>query len=177
VIAPSGRLHGAASRLRCYRCSGCLDVVFASESCRDGVACGACGGGLEFLGRVTGDRLTATVEQCACDGRCTGAVGPQCSCQCGGVNHGTGRLVEVVRDLGAVPRLTGQRGVAHLVAVAAEWLTVVGAARSALAALPEWERCRYVSRLSAARELRTQKARLAAIAKLLASIAGNKESS
>lgn len=34
----------------------------------------------------------ATVSTKTCDGRCTSALGPSCSCECGGRNHGADRL-------------------------------------------------------------------------------------
>lgn len=33
----------------------------------------------------------ATYSDKKCDGRCTAAVGPSCSCECGGHNHGSSR--------------------------------------------------------------------------------------
>ena len=37
---------------------------------------------------VTVERIYGTVTIEPCHGKCMGAVGPQCSCACGGVNHG-----------------------------------------------------------------------------------------
>lgn len=109
----------------CYRCADCLAVMFTGEELqplfdfqRFGTAyarygeCGVCGGFLEFMGKVAQGaegrgRLQAMEHRCACDFRCTGALGPKCECSCGGVNHGTGRMVAVVRDLGSIPRTTG----------------------------------------------------------------------
>lgn len=36
------------------------------------------------------------VEDKPCDGRCMNAIGPSCSCSCGGKNHGRGNAVWVV---------------------------------------------------------------------------------
>jgi hypothetical protein len=33
-----------------------------------------------------------------CDGKCTGATGPNCDCICGGENHGTGRVVPIYTE-------------------------------------------------------------------------------
>lgn len=115
---------------RAYRCCDCLDVFFTVESAK-GASCGACGGAVEFMGRVVGARLTEIRQECPCDERCTGAVGPQCNCSCGGANHGDGRLVEVVRDIGPAPKLRGQRNPETLAARAAEYRALVAAARSA----------------------------------------------
>lgn len=57
------------------------------------------------MGRVEKKRLVNAAMRCPCDGRCTGATGPNCECSCGGVNHGTGRLIAVEIDAGGVPRL------------------------------------------------------------------------
>lgn len=157
---------GAADR-RCYRCADCLDVLFAGEDLA-GVRCGACGGALENMGRVRGLRLEERHEACACDGRCTGAVGPSCDCHCGGENHGTGRTVEVRRDLGPVPVVKGQRHPEELRAVAEEWRAGVASARAHLAGLHSVDRAWWGRRyLAEARELRTHKARMSRIVKIL----------
>lgn len=33
--------------------------------------------------------LKVTMRKMPCDGRCTSAMGPSCSCSCGGRNHGS----------------------------------------------------------------------------------------
>lgn len=61
---------------------------------------------MEYLGKSTVDqRLQETRTLAACDARCTEATGPNCTCQCGGVNHGTGKLVTVIVDKGPIPRV------------------------------------------------------------------------
>ena len=57
-----------------------------------------------FMGEVKGPRLTQPEDRCPCDRRCTNATGPNCECSCGGVNHGSGRLVSVDVDCGPVPQ-------------------------------------------------------------------------
>lgn len=97
-----------------YRCVDCLTVmvtdellkreVYDRETHREHIGqCGACGGWIEYLGRVERNTLVRTVDLCPCDGRCTGAAGPSCDCQCGGENHGKGRMVQVDRS-GPMPR-------------------------------------------------------------------------
>lgn len=132
----------------CYRCKGCLFVLFTEE--RAGVSgkdargepvfraasaieCEGCGGAVEYLGRVSGDALYTDHVQCACDGRCTSATGPKCSCKCEGDNHGSGAVVKVVRYEGAVPKLSaldpaGQK------AAAAEFAGAVEAAKARMVA-------------------------------------------
>ena len=57
-----------------------------------------------FMGEVKGPRLSRAEDRCPCDRRCTNATGPNCECSCGGVNHGSGRLVRVDIDCGPVPQ-------------------------------------------------------------------------
>ncbi len=81
-----------------------------------------------LMGRVVGDtQLVTDGMACPCDGRCTGASGPRCDCQCGGVNHGSGKLVPVTYSAGPVP-VAQNKPVAKLLANANEY-------RAALAAL------------------------------------------
>lgn len=87
---PAGPLHW-------YRCRDCLGVFTTSEPATSSPACGACGGKCEFQGLT---EHVATVSECPCDERCTGARGRKCECSCGAENHGTWRRVDVVRTLG-----------------------------------------------------------------------------
>src|SRR3972149_350811 len=84
-----------------YRCRDCLGITAADAP--DGrpltrfgaeVRCGACGGRVECMGRVERSRLVSTVSDSPCDGRCTGANGPNCDCRCRGKNHGSQMVVE-----------------------------------------------------------------------------------
>lgn len=38
--------------------------------------------------KTRASRIYATTNDASCDGKCMGAVGPSCSCSCGGENHG-----------------------------------------------------------------------------------------
>lgn len=99
----------------CWRCADCLTVAFTPgyiEPTRNErgynhfAECGACGGDVEYLGPVNKHYLIFQTEiRCACDGRCTGAIGPSCDCQCGGENHGTGAVVEVVTRIDKLPHV------------------------------------------------------------------------
>lgn len=53
---------------------------------------------LGWMGRVEADKVVRVEDRCACDDRCTHARGPQCSCQCGGANHGTHLVVRIRVD-------------------------------------------------------------------------------
>jgi hypothetical protein len=99
-------------RLHFYRCADCLSICTSPEqlSYRDphgymvaGGKCGACDGSLEYLGRTERDRLIKEHEACPCDDRCTSARGPNCSCRCGGENHGSNMTVTVRTDKGGIP--------------------------------------------------------------------------
>lgn len=121
----------------CYRCADCLEVVFVDGDVHRQLECGVCGGRFECMGRVgRSGRLEVDHYECACDARCTGARGPQCDCQCGGVNHGTGRVVLVTSDAGAVPRAM-PKDAAKANARVAEWREVVAAIEAKLEALPK----------------------------------------
>lgn len=93
-----------------FKCSDCLTpmAVDADSAVRPAnvaaEALCACGGRMTYMGRVERSRVVASDHRCPCDERCTGATGPSCECSCGGENHGTGRVVEVLRDMGGIPR-------------------------------------------------------------------------
>jgi hypothetical protein len=97
-----------------YRCNDCLTVavtevelkpVYNDRGYAEYATCDACGGNCEYMGKTSGSFMVRTQLECPCDGRCTGAIGPSCDCSCGGENHGSGRLVEVVVEVGKLPRL------------------------------------------------------------------------
>jgi hypothetical protein len=75
---------------RYFRCDTCLSVL-AIEGGDSATTCGACEGALEFMGGVV--RAEGKPMACACDARCTFAVGPHCNCHCEGRNHGSGMVV------------------------------------------------------------------------------------
>ena len=74
-----------------HKCGECLTAFACVEPKVDECDCGSTD--ITFMGRVQGDQYVNTVNRCPCDGRCTHAMGPTCDCSCGGVNHGTGRVV------------------------------------------------------------------------------------
>ena len=96
-----------------YRCAGCLNVFTTEGRLTDAIwnkyekAECVCGSDrVEYLGQSTVDqRIKEARELCACDFRCTEARGPNCTCKCGGVNHGTGLMITVIRDKGPIPKL------------------------------------------------------------------------
>lgn len=86
-----------------YRCRDCLTTAVVEERLPETAECGACGGRFRYLGPVTdAARWLHTDLLPACNSACVNATGPDCECQCRGENHGTGRVVRVVRDGGAV---------------------------------------------------------------------------
>src|SRR5688572_14840449 len=89
------------------RCRLCLSIaaIDAISLPKGEIQCSACTGPIEIMGRVKDTRLVMDAKVCACDGRCTHAKGPNCDCSCGGKNHGTGALVSITVDMGAVPRI------------------------------------------------------------------------
>lgn len=67
-------------------CEPCVRPIRGRDDHASGryarLVCPECGG------PARGERLHATTNGDPCDGRCMSAVGPSCSCGCGGVNHG-----------------------------------------------------------------------------------------
>lgn len=109
------------------RCADCLSVGALNERLPAGAACALCGGTIETMGRVKGTHLVVGFYTvCACDGRCTGALGPSCDCPCEGRNHGTGRVVTLDTTT-PIPRVTMLDGPKAL-ARAAEYRTALAAA-------------------------------------------------
>jgi len=92
--------------IRFFRCLDCLTVFTVDyqydQELWEKMGC-ACGGHIEDLGMVKQNRLVKTYETTPCDDRCTCALGPACSCSCGGRNHGTMKLIKVTLDCGPVP--------------------------------------------------------------------------
>jgi len=86
-----------------WKCPLCLTVAATEGNNVSSLNCGHCKVSMNYMGRVSQNRLVQTHERCACDARCTGAVGPSCDCVCGGVNHGRNAVVEVTVDCGPVP--------------------------------------------------------------------------
>lgn len=82
------------------RCRDCLTTVVVEGKVAANPTCAACGGTFARVGVVKAARVFRLEERCACDGRCTNAPGPSCDCSCGGVNHGTGRVVTVEVEIG-----------------------------------------------------------------------------
>lgn len=99
-----------------------------------GVRCDCGSGRLDWMGRVEADKVVRAVDRCPCDSRCTHAFGPMCSCSCGGLNHGTARVVRVV-VVNDVPTVVDEGLEARLAAKAA-WLAVRERAHAAVDADP-----------------------------------------
>lgn len=176
------------------RCVDCLGVGFVHEEppskwSKEKLTCGCCGGEIESMGRVTRDaRLAEDAVVSACDDRCTSARGPLCVCKCGCVNHGTGRVVEIRRDLGAAPRVEGlpANGIAIAEAWRAAFAEVKGAVEAFRSTFPdgyisernEWIRRNDASRLlmevNATVKSRTHKSRLAKLVKIEVALAALK---
>lgn len=88
------------------RCRDCL-AVRATEGAPPRLLQCECGGSLEVMGEVRATRLVQIELGPPCDGRCTSARGPKCDCTCRGANHGSGLVVEIIREVGRPPRLRG----------------------------------------------------------------------
>ena len=80
----------------------CLDCLTPFASAERKIDTCDCDGPVIFMGIVKGEKWEKTGTRPACDGRCTHAHGPSCDCACGGINHGNGRVVNVVVAEGKV---------------------------------------------------------------------------
>jgi hypothetical protein len=135
---------------RFLRCSCCLSVIALDSGTAS--VCGACSGQLEPMGFV--HRSIRPVSQCACDLRCTMALGPDCNCKCGGENHGQGLVVVAVgssarpRDF---PAALGRAG---------EWVASVGQFELEMAGMTQERRRRAARVLRLARESRVHRLRM-----------------
>lgn len=67
---------------RCPRCKRTARSLFDGNAPPQ--ACQCSPGRAIFPRRIIGH----VGSSCPCDRRCTHAVGPDCDCQCGGLNHG-----------------------------------------------------------------------------------------
>ena len=85
--------------LNYFKCMDCL-TAFTSES--EDVDICACGGKVIFMGQVHGFFYGHKEDKCECDERCSDAQGPTCNCKCGGINHGTGLRIEVLKLNGKI---------------------------------------------------------------------------
>lgn len=91
--------------LNYYRCQDCL-TIGTHEELFNAAECVACDGRFVHLGRTQKDhkRLVKDALVSVCDARCTNATGPHCNCMCACANHGSGRVVKVIRDAGRLPK-------------------------------------------------------------------------
>ncbi len=82
-------------------CSGCGIGIGLSTSDAGGrdvdVVCPGCA----LIVRLT--MVAGTLTTDVCDGRCMGAIGPACSCTCGGANHGAGWITRILPTYVPVP--------------------------------------------------------------------------
>lgn len=139
---------------RFFRCSCCLGVLAVDDSA-DVQACGACLGTLEPMGSVY--RSERVGSSCACDLRCTHALGPECNCKCGGANHGQGLVVPVV---------VGKAKPADSVAAfgrASEWIGSVGQFEAEMLSMEPRRRRRASRALRWARASRVHRLRMACL--------------
>jgi hypothetical protein len=172
-----------------YRCGDCLTPVALEGPKPPGSVDCVCGGNLTLMGRVVRSRVVADATRCPCDGRCTGAVGPACDCECGAANHGSGRVERYTIDQGKATLVAREPGV--MIERAAAFRAAVADVQAAIAAnatLAGAFADRHVGRhvghalwttteeirlaLSAARRLKVHGTRIKRLEKLAAEIRG-----
>jgi len=127
------REHEAAAKYY-YKCSDCLAVVciIGRQACP---ICGICGGGMREMGEVRGAQSEHHHSECVCNEACVSAQGPDCSCSCGGVNHGIGMMgyYDVVDATGTV-KITAPRNAEKHLAQAQEYRAAADAATARIQA-------------------------------------------
>jgi len=87
-----------------YKCGDCFATV-CLDSQPIQPTCAVCGGIMRLMGEVRGTHdWTRTEKVCVCNEACVDASGPDCSCACGGINHGIGMkgYVEVDMESGKI---------------------------------------------------------------------------
>ena len=149
-----------------------------------------CGGGkwatekrssVEWMGKVQGNYVIKVEDRCPCDARCTHAMGPQCDCVCGGLNHGTQAMVKVVTNVQGVPQIVTTDLQDRLIAVA-EFEEAAAEVKKIIDADPgvqnirkrvwikdraEWDRAfKLMNTVDKARKLKTMAGRMKALAKV-----------
>lgn len=168
-----------------YKCPICLSVVAIDGRPIQGLQCSLCNRQMTVMGKVQGQHLVRKELLTPCDARCTGAEGPSCNCQCGGKNHGTKALVEMVFDAGGIPKVRPPDAAATK--RREEFLAAREEASQRIEALlgkplveaykkgtwiddrEKWEDAHYViGEYHAATALKSQKGRLKALAKVAA---------
>ena len=87
-----------------YKCRTCLAIYATPGRIAHSVAiCQVCSdSNIDLMGQVGLDNTIRREDlDCKCDGRCVHALGPKCSCMCGGVNHQKGieGYARVVRNV------------------------------------------------------------------------------
>lgn len=75
-----------------WKCSDCLRPFVVAGKDKPEIC--SCGGKVYYMGKVMGSNYGHT-ETCECNEVCACARGPNCSCACGGKNHGKGLTVEL----------------------------------------------------------------------------------
>lgn len=101
-----------------YKCLDCLSTFTSEEHQIDRCSCN---GNITKMGEVKGTHFGHEATTSVCDARCTDACGPLCDCPCGGLNHGTGKMVTTWVIDGKV---TIKEVDSEALARAAEWRTI-----------------------------------------------------
>jgi hypothetical protein len=85
-----------------------------------------------YCGRVNRGQLVKDHDESPCDGACTMAVGWQCDCSCGGMNHGSRLVIWRVSAAGAAPEVlpVPEKKVTTATARREEWTLALAAAES-----------------------------------------------
>ncbi len=120
-----------------FRCHDCLlTTCIELQHPRRDLVCGVCGGNLDLLGVVEGNRWTHQVQKCVCNEMCQDARGPKCTCSCGGENHGKSYRYQVYTDAQGKVNVKADVDEEKHRAIAAEYRAANAAAVARINALP-----------------------------------------
>lgn len=122
-----------------FRCHDCLTVICTTDlqkHQRHAVTCGICNGRMEYMGDVTGKTWAHATEVCTCNEVCQIAKGPDCTCRCGGENHGKGYKYTLHADATGTVILPKEENAAKRLQIADDYRNAEAAAVARIHALP-----------------------------------------
>lgn len=139
-----------------FRCHDCLMTICIENTpelglnnrlsnIRNELKCGVCGGRLDFMGQVEGNRWVHKSEKCTCNEMCQDARGPKCTCSCGGENHGKGYRYYTYTDAAGKINIKPDQDTEKLLAIANEYRAAEQAALNRIHALPRYsDYCNHI---------------------------------
>lgn len=171
-----------------FRCDACLSTLYMAgdEDVREWMECPICKTGYKmcFEGWLRDGRIKRVVERLACDPSCNHARGVECECPCGGQFHGTGVTVTFrqLLDAGNAPEFldidveAARRTAQEFIEAARPVRAFIRMTREKMdnkvwIPRPQFDALRAAEAgLARARSLKTQKNRLAVLARVASNL-------